>query len=121
MTVTITIVADHKGVSKPSVVGDEYVVDVLANITSYTPLGETISAANLGLTTITAATITGQEMGVGATGYVASIGLDASGDYTSSSSFKVLATDLDGTNAEAGATDDVGMIRLRVWGRIQVI
>tara|TARA_R110002012_G_C11619506_1_gene608837 strand:- start:1129 stop:1692 length:564 start_codon:yes stop_codon:yes gene_type:complete len=35
MTYAVTILADHKGVARPSVFGDEYVVDALLDITSY--------------------------------------------------------------------------------------
>ena len=115
MAVTVTLINDHLGQSSPTVMGHEYCVDALCNVTSYTTGGEAVTAANLGLSSITAATITGLEKGLGNTGYVVALEVSATGDYASSSSFQIVATDLDGTNAEAGS-DDLGMIRVRVWG-----
>lgn len=59
MTHTVTLLADHKGYTRPRVVGDEYVVDAEINISAYTATtGETITAASLGLTHINAAILT---------------------------------------------------------------
>ena len=38
MTATVTLIADHKGVTTPRVMGDEYVVDAFVDITSYTAI-----------------------------------------------------------------------------------
>lgn len=118
MTHTVTIVANHKGYTRPRVSGDEYLIDANINITSYTAGGEVISASSLGLATITAVIITGQEKGVGNSGFLATTELDSSGDLASTSTFQIVATDFDGTNAAASATDDVGVVRVRVYGTI---
>ena len=49
----ITIIADRKGVSKPRVCGDEYVVDAYCDITQVVAAGSVIPASDFGLTTIT--------------------------------------------------------------------
>lgn len=118
MTATVTLVGDHKGITRPKAVGDEYVVDANINITSYTANGEVILATSLGLSTLHAVCITGQEKGVGNAGFLASIELSATGSYASSSSFQIVATDFDGTNAAASATDDIGVVRVRAWGNL---
>ena len=59
MAHTVTLLADHKGVAAPRVVGDEYVVDAVVDITSYTANGEQISASSLGLSTITCVLVSG--------------------------------------------------------------
>ena len=58
MTHTVTLLADHKGYTRPRVHGDEYVVDAEIDITAYTATGETVTAASLGLNRINTATIT---------------------------------------------------------------
>lgn len=118
MTHTVTILADHKGYTAPHVSGDEYYVDAKINITSYTAGGEVISASSLGLSSVNAVMITGQEKGVGASGFLATVELDTSGDLASGSTFQIVATDFDGTNAAASGSDDVGMVRVRVYGLI---
>tara|TARA_R100000008_G_C3554173_1_gene152234 strand:+ start:408 stop:764 length:357 start_codon:yes stop_codon:yes gene_type:complete len=118
MASTVTILADHRGVARPKVVGDEYVVDAAIDITSYPTGGETINASDLGLSLLTAVFITGEEKGMGAVGYVPSISVSTTGAYASSSTFKILLTDLDGTNAQAGNTDDAGVLRVRAYGLI---
>jgi len=118
MTNVVTILEDHLGLSAgPVVQGHEYRVDATLNITAYTAGGEVITASSLGLNSVTAVVITGLEKGLGTTGYVVAIETDTAGAYASSSSFQVVATDLDGTNVEAG-TDDLGMVRVRVWGSV---
>jgi len=118
LTHTVTIVANHKGYARPRVSGDEYVVDANIDITSYTSGGEVITATSLGLSSITAVIITGQEKGVGNTGFLATTELSSAGDLASSSSFQIVATDFDGTNAVASASDDVGVVRVRVFGNL---
>ncbi len=61
MAATITILSDHKGVSRPSVSGDEYVVDAKVNITAYEAGGVTVNASDVGLSRVTCVSITGQE------------------------------------------------------------
>ena len=118
MAHTVTILADHKGYTAPHVAGDEYYVDAKINITSYTANGEVINASSLGLSSVNAVMITGQEKGVGNSGFLATVELDTSGDLASGSTFQIVATDFDGTNAAASASDDVGMVRVRVYGLI---
>ena len=59
MTNTVTLLADHKGYTKPRVNGDEYMVDATILISAYTATGEVITAASLGLKTLTAVVLTG--------------------------------------------------------------
>jgi len=118
VTHTVTILADHKGYTAPNVSGAEYYVDAKINITAYTANGEVISASSLGLSSVNAVMITGQEKGVGNAGFLATVELDTSGDLASSSTFQIVATDFDGTNAAASANDDIGMVRVRVYGLI---
>ena len=118
MASTVAIVADHRGVARPKVVGDEYVVNATVNITSYPTGGETVNAADLGLSTITAVTLCGAEQNIGNTGFIYALNISTAGEYASASSFTVVLTNLDGTNAQATNTTDVGMIRVRVWGLI---
>jgi len=112
---TTTLIADHKGFSRPRVHGDEYVVDAQINVQAYTTNGEVVLASELSLATVTAVMITGVENGVART---AVIEVDSSGDYASSSSFQIFVTDLDGTNGQAAGDEDVGMIRVRAYGQI---
>jgi len=55
---TVTLVANHKGFTRPRVLGDEYVVDASIDINTYTTGGVVITAASLGLKTINCAFIT---------------------------------------------------------------
>ena len=58
MAHTVTLVANHKGFTRPRVLGDEYVVDASIDIAAYTTGGVVITAASLGLKTINTAFIT---------------------------------------------------------------
>ena len=58
MAHTVTLVANHKGFTRPRVLGDEYVVDASIDIATYTTGGVVITAASLGLKTINTAFIT---------------------------------------------------------------
>ena len=49
MTHTVTILADHKGVARPKVSGDEYVVDVCVDSTNMPSGGVTVSATDCGI------------------------------------------------------------------------
>ena len=118
MTHTVELVKDHKGFTGPKAIGDEYVVDALINITQYTASGESVLLSALGLESITAVSITGMEKPIGNAGYVVAIGCTATGLYHAngnSTSITFLATDLNGTNQEAG-TDDLGIMRIRAYG-----
>ena len=119
----ITILANHKGITTPRVVGDEYVVDCFVKMTVY-HTADVINASDVGLSTITAATITGQTGGVTdgdcKTGGFIKVTNIATGSYTSSSSIKIIAFDNDGdcaVLADGTNFDDVTW-RLRIWGQI---
>ena len=116
MTHTVTLLADHKGYTRPRVVGDEYMVDANINITSYTEDGEIITASSLGLSTITAVVITGAEVASGVALERFVVELNSDGDYESTSSFALV-----GTTASSGAesaNSDLGIVRVRVYGLI---
>lgn len=70
MVNTVTLLADHKGFTKPRVNGDEYMVDASILIATYTETGEVITAASLGLSTITAVVLTGTPPALPAHSYV---------------------------------------------------
>ena len=119
----ITILANHKGITTPRVVGDEYVVDCFVKMTVY-HTADVINASDVGLSTITAATITGQTGGVTdgdcKTGGFIKVTNIATGSYTSSSSIKIIAYDNDGDCgilANGTNFDDVTW-RLRIWGQL---
>jgi hypothetical protein len=113
---TVTLLADHKGITRPKVAGDEYVVDALVDITSHLSTGAVITAASLGLNTITSATICGHE---GSSATYPNIEISATGGYESSTSIAIHITSLDGTNATvASDADPACAIRVRVWGQI---
>ena len=121
----IEIIADHKGVSKPRVVGDEYFVDCFVKMTVY-HTADVINASDVGLARITAATITGTTGGVsdGSMASGAYIQIPAAnvatGLYTSSSSIKIVLFDNDGDCAVLanGTNMDDMTFRLRIHGLI---
>ena len=80
---TVTLLEDHKGVSRPKAVGDEYVVDALVDVTSIVATGSIIPASEFGLSTITAAMITGHD---NANGVQPQIECSATGAYESTTS-----------------------------------
>ena len=121
MANTVTILADHRGVSRPRVVGDEYVVDAQVEITDYAVAGEVISAASLGLSRITCAVISGYESVI----TIPKLLVDTDGTYTSSSSITMLVQTPDASDSTndifitgADGLTDLGMVRIRVWGLI---
>ena len=114
-THTVTILTDHKGVTTPKVVGDEYCVDVCVDITNLSSGGEVISAADLGLSTVSAVTVTGAENG-NHYKIVPEIAAET-GAYASSSTFKLHYADDLGAGSTTSDTN-VGSVRLRVWGQI---
>ncbi len=57
MANTVTLLADHKGYTRPRVMGDEYVVDASIDITTYSG-PEVVTASSLGLSRINRAVIT---------------------------------------------------------------
>ena len=115
---TVTILADHKGHTGPRVSGDEYFVDAVIDITSYTSNGETILGSSLGLGRINAVIVTGVSTDTISGGYSVSVisaetgaGAAIGGKYLSGSSFQINVP-------AAGNTDNVGEIRVRVYGVI---
>ena len=121
----ITIIGDHKGNARPKVVGDEYVVDCFVKMTVYHD-ADVINASDVGLSSITAAVITGTTGGVSdgsmASGAYIQIPTAniATGLYTSTGSIKIALYDNDGACgllSNATNMDDM-TFRLRIWGNI---
>jgi len=106
---TVTLLEDHKGMTTPKVMGDEYVVDAIINITNYVQDGITITASSLGLATITQVLVTGVEE----IGHSARAVIDTDGAYASDSSFLLI---LSTGSAQQAGTADEGTVRLRVFG-----
>tara|TARA_R110002020_G_scaffold64632_5_gene171473 strand:+ start:149 stop:511 length:363 start_codon:yes stop_codon:yes gene_type:complete len=120
MTIQITVLSDHLGSSRPAVQGHEYRVDAHVKIQVY-HLADAITAADLGLSSISAVAITGQSQAdvEGETGVYINVGL-GTGLYESDSSFKIVCYDNDGDCQELadGTNIDDVTLRLRVWGLI---
>ena len=120
MAHTVTLLADHKGVARPKVSGDEYVVDAVIDITTYVNGlngGNIITAESLGLSTITSAHITGQESITFTGTIMCSAG---TGAYSSSSQFVLLVQELlQATPAEESNGDTTTYsFRERVYGNL---
>ena len=117
MAVTVTLIADHKGFTGPKVMGDEYYVDALCNVTGYTTGGEVVTAASLGLSRINQVLITGREESA-ANVIVDSVHTEvsATGDYESNTSFKLHATIMSTGAATGSGATTVNMVRVRVYG-----
>ena len=114
-THTVTIIADHKGVARPKVVGDEYVVDVCVDSTNLPSGGVTVLASECGLSTVTCVTVTGAE---NPNHYKIVPEITAeTGAYASTTSFKLHYAD-DLGSASTTSDVNVGSVRLRVWGLI---
>ena len=121
----ITIIEDHKGSTAPRVSGDEYFVDCFVKMTVYHD-ADVINASDVGLSRITAATITGTTAGVSdgsmATGFYIQVPTAnvATGLYTSTSSIKIVLFDNDGDCAmlSNGTNMDDMTFRLRIYGLI---
>lgn len=120
MAHTVTLIEDHKGSTAPRVSGDEYCVDAFIDITSYTANGEEILASSLGLSSINAVVVTGVSVDTISGGYAVSMiapeilsGAANGGNYNSASQdrFQIHAP-------AASNTDNIGEIRVRVWGLI---
>ena len=112
---TVTLLEDHKGVSRPKAVGDEYVVDALVDVSSIVATGSIIPASEFGLSTITAAMITGHD---NANGVQPQIECSATGAYESTTSLALMFTALDGTNATLANDANGGSVRMRVYGNL---
>tara|TARA_R100000781_G_C4073418_1_gene125281 strand:+ start:96 stop:452 length:357 start_codon:yes stop_codon:yes gene_type:complete len=118
MTFTVQIKEDHRGVSRPRVVGDEYVVDAALLFTVY-HTADRVTAESLGLSTISAAVITGVSLGTGIDAVI-DVSDDASGDYDGES-LKIIMYDstvADEVEISNAANINDTTIRLRVWGLI---
>ena len=120
MAHTVTLLADHKGVTTPKVSGDEYYVDAVVDITSYTANGETINASSFGLSTVTCVVVSGISIDTISGGYAVSMiapeivsGAADGGKYHANSrtQFQIVAP-------AASNTDNIAEIRLRVWGHL---
>ena len=109
MAHTVTLLADHKGYTKPKANGDEYQVDALVNITNYVAGGITLTATEVGLSQITQVMITGVEE----IGHSARAVISTAGAYESVSSVKIIVST--GSAQQSGTADEV-MIRVRVYG-----
>jgi hypothetical protein len=110
---TVTLLADHKGYTKPRVNGDEYMVDALVDVTSVVAAGSVIPASAFGLSQITAAVITGSDS---ANTVNPQIECSLTGAYESVSSIALMFTSLDGTNATVADDANGGSVRVRVYG-----
>ncbi len=115
---TVSLLADHKGFTKPRANGDEYMVDALLDVSTYDASGVVLNASNFGLKTITAVSHTGTSNVKFYPTFVIS-GTD--GSYTSATSFTMLIVDaLQATPAEVadGGTHSGMQFRLRVFGNL---
>ena len=115
MTHTVALLANHKGVTTPRVMGDEYVVDVCVDSTNLPSGGVTVTAAECGLTTVHCVTVTGAENG-NHYKIVPEIAAET-GAYASSSSFKLHYAD-DLSSGSTTSDTNVGSVRVRVWGNL---
>tara|TARA_R110001592_G_C13020801_1_gene737540 strand:- start:487 stop:831 length:345 start_codon:yes stop_codon:yes gene_type:complete len=114
MVLTVTLLADHKGYTKPRVNGDEYMVDALIDMDTYAAGGLTVSASSLGLSSITQVMVTGQDS------VIAQVvpEVSATGLYATSSTFVLnVIIGTAGASEEGGAVD-YGSVRVRVHGLI---
>jgi len=112
---TVTLLEDHLGNTRPSVMGHEYCVDAAVIITAYAA-ADRITAAQLGLADITAISITGHSQPALFTADI--VCTDTTGAYASTSTFKIMllmnsAID-DAEQADGAITATT--IRVRVWG-----
>ena len=110
---TVTLLADHKGMTTPRVHGDEYYVDALIDVTKAVAVGSVIPASALGLRAINAVHITGYD---NANAVMPQVEISATGAYESGTSFALMFTALDGTNNTLANDADSGSTRVRVYG-----
>ena len=112
---TVSILADHKGVSKPRVNGDEYQVDALLDVSTYDASGVVLNASDFGVSRITTVNHTGTANVLFYPTFVISEG----GAYTSGTSVTMLIVqNLQATPAEVadGGTHSGMQFRLRIYG-----
>jgi len=110
---TLTLLGDHKGIARPKVVGDEYVVDASIIVTAYTAGGGVISASFFGLSSITAVSVTGTCVAVS---FSAVAECTAAGAYEGG--FHLFMVAMDGTNAQASGDITDTTIRIRAYGNL---
>ena len=118
MTFTVNLINDHLGQPNPRVVGNEYVVDAAIQFTVY-HTADRVTAAQLGLTSISAVVITGVSAGLDPI-IVIDVSDDTSGTYDGES-FKVMMYDgsvADEVEISNAANIDDTTLRVRVWGNI---
>lgn len=110
--VSVTLLADHKGFTKPRANGDEYMVDALIDMGTYAAGGLVVSATSLGLSQITQVMVTGQDS------VIAQVvpEVSAAGAYESVSSFKLNVIIGTSGASEEGGSADFGSVRVRVHG-----
>jgi len=115
---SVTLLADHKGQKLPKAVGDEYVVDAIIDVTKTVELGSVIPASALGLSTIHAVCITGNDNPNNSTNDIAiKVECSETGAYESSTSFALMHTTMSsGTKLTADANG--GSVRVRAWGNL---
>tara|TARA_R110001583_G_scaffold33240_2_gene112335 strand:+ start:1698 stop:2063 length:366 start_codon:yes stop_codon:yes gene_type:complete len=115
---TVTLLADHKGQTRPSVFGDEYMVDAIIDVSTYDASGVVLSASDFGLGRINAISNTGIANVLFYPTFVIS---GTTGAYTSDSSVTMLIVqNLQATPAEVadGGTHSGMQFRVRVCGNI---
>lgn len=118
MTFSVNLIADHKGFTNPKVVGDEYCVDAALQFTVY-HTADRVTAASLGLSSISAVVITGLSAGLDPI-IVIDVSDDTSGSYDGQS-FKVMMYDgsvADEVEISNAANINDTTVRVRVWGQI---
>ena len=123
MANSVTLLADHKGFTKPRVNGDEYMVDATILIATYTTDGEVVTAASLGLSSLTTVMLTGTPPALPL--HKISIQTGANGEYSVGNTSFLLEINVDddttGVGAQLGAdsTDFAAQhIRVRAFGNL---
>ena len=112
---TVTLLADHKGMTTPKVSGDEYYVDAAVDVSTYDASGVVLNASDFGLSRITTVNHTETANVLFYPTFVISEG----GAYTSGTSVTMLIVqNLQATPAEVadGGTHSGMQFRLRIYG-----
>tara|TARA_R100001510_G_C7526996_1_gene120065 strand:- start:248 stop:610 length:363 start_codon:yes stop_codon:yes gene_type:complete len=115
---SVTLLADHKGVTLPKAVGDEYVVDAVIDVTKVVAAGSEIPASALGLSSIHCVSICGDDNPNNSTNDIAiKVVINSAGAYASATSFALKHTTMSsGTTLSNDANG--GSVRVRVWGNL---
>lgn len=115
---TVTLLADHKGVTLPKAVGDEYVVDAVIDVSKVVAAGSVIPASALGLSSIHCVTICGDDNPNNSTNDIAiKAVISATGAYESATSFALKHTTM-ATGTTLSNDANGGSVRVRVWGNL---